>query len=206
MHCWGSQKGNPRESPQCQWVEYWVQLPNAHAAAAYRRYLFNYAEQYKAPGRFDGSGTKTRLFPMMPWLAHLDLVPSNLRLQIWLAQGFLLVCMLNVVGLLLAKFLRAGVEVGIRRAVGATRREIFAQFVVEGVFIGLLGGVLGAVFALVGLWFVRSRPSGYAHMAHMDLTILAATISLALLAAFLAALLPAWRVCRVSPALAVKVS
>lgn len=45
-------------------------------------------------------------------------------------------------------------EIGLRRAIGATRRQIAAQFVTESVIIGLLGGILGAaagVFAVIGI-------------------------------------------------------
>ncbi|WP_251274358.1 ABC transporter permease, partial [Enterobacter hormaechei] len=39
----------------------------------------------------------------------------------WLALGFLGVCLVNTVGLLLAKFLRRSGEIGVRRALGASR-------------------------------------------------------------------------------------
>ncbi|WP_104053278.1 MULTISPECIES: ABC transporter permease [unclassified Arthrobacter] len=45
-------------------------------------------------------------------------------------------------------------EIGLRRAIGATRRQIAAQFVAESVIIGLLGGILGAaagVFTVIGI-------------------------------------------------------
>ena len=45
-------------------------------------------------------------------------------------------------------------EIGLRRAIGATRRQIAAQFVAESVIIGLLGGILGAaagVFAVIAI-------------------------------------------------------
>jgi putative ABC transport system permease protein len=45
-------------------------------------------------------------------------------------------------------------EIGLRRALGATRRQISAQFMVESVVIGLLGGLIGAalgVFAVVAV-------------------------------------------------------
>jgi len=44
-------------------------------------------------------------------------------------------------------------EIGLRRALGATRRQIAWQFMIESIVIGLLGGLLGAalaVFAVVG--------------------------------------------------------
>jgi putative ABC transport system permease protein len=43
-------------------------------------------------------------------------------------------------------------EIGLRRALGATRRNIATQFMVESVVIGLLGGLIGSalgVFAVV---------------------------------------------------------
>lgn len=49
-------------------------------------------------------------------------------------------------------------EIGLRRALGARRRDIAAQFMVESVLIGLLGGVMGAslgVFAVVGVALVQ---------------------------------------------------
>lgn len=49
-------------------------------------------------------------------------------------------------------------EIGLRRALGATRREIGAQFMVESVVIGLLGGLIGAslgVLAVLGVALVQ---------------------------------------------------
>ena len=39
-------------------------------------------------------------------------------------------------------------EIGIRKALGATAREIKLQFLIEAVFISLAGGVLGTVLGL----------------------------------------------------------
>ena len=49
-------------------------------------------------------------------------------------------------------------EIGLRRALGATRRNIASQFMVESVVIGLLGGLVGSalgVFAVVGVALVQ---------------------------------------------------
>ncbi len=49
-------------------------------------------------------------------------------------------------------------EIGLRRALGATRRDIAAQFMVESLVIGLLGGLIGAavgVFAVVAVALVQ---------------------------------------------------
>jgi len=122
----------------------------------------------------------------------------------WLAFGFLLVCMINTVSLLLAKFLRRSGEIGVRRSLGASRLDIFKQCLTEAGVIGLAGGVLGLGFAAFGLWLIRQQPDEYAKLAHMDATTLWLTFVLAVAVSVLAGLLPAWRAMQVPPALQLK--
>ena len=70
--------------------------------------------------------------------------------------------------------------------------------------IGVAGGLLGLVIAELGLWSVRQRPDGYAQLAQMDAAMLLGTFVLAVFASVLAGLLPAWRACRITPALQLK--
>ena len=140
----------------------------------------------------------------MGWLAHENLVPGDVDLQLWLALGFLFVCMVNIVALLLAKFLRRGGEISVRRALGARQRDIFVQLGIEAALIGVAGGVLGLAIAQLGLWSIRQRPDDYAKLAQMDVSMLLGTLTLAVLASVLAGLLPAWRACHVPPALQLK--
>jgi putative ABC transport system permease protein len=58
--------------------------------------------------------------------------------------------------------------------------------------------------AQLGLWSVRQRPDDYAQLAQMDVPMLLGTVALAIIASVLASLLPAWRACRVVPALQLK--
>ena len=200
---WSSFEGDMK-SPVLTWLQVWVQLKDAAQVAAYRQFLIDYSAQQKALGRFERPPTQARLYGLMSWLDRQNLVPADVRLQLWLALGFLLVCMINIVALLLAKFLRRSGEVSVRRALGARRRDIFLQFGIESAVIGLAGGVLGLGIAQLGLWSVRHRPDDYAHLAQMDVSMLIGTFVLAVLASVLAGLLPAWRACRVAPALQLK--
>ena len=145
-----------------------------------------------------------RLYDVMGWLDNQNVVPSDVRMQVWLAFGFLLVCLINTVGLLLAKFLRRSSEIGVRRALGASRGSIFAQCLVEAGTVGLAGGVLGLGLALLGLWAVRQQPASYAELARLDPAMLLTTFALAIVASLLAGLLPAWRACQVTPAIQLK--
>ncbi len=188
------------------WLQFWVQLDNPVQVQAYHQYLVDYSAQQKALGRFQRPPTDAKLYSLMGWLTHKNLVPNDVRVQMWLALGFLFVCMLNIVALLLAKFLRRSSEISVRRALGAQRRDIFAQLGIESGLIGVAGGVLGVLVAQLGLWSVRHRPDDYAHLAQMDMSMLLGTFALAVVASVLAGLLPAWRACRVPPALQLKTS
>ena len=90
------------------------------------------------------------------------------------------------------------------KAIGASRREVFVQFLVEAGAVGVAGAVLGLLLALLGLWGVRQQPGDYASLAHLDLPMLLITVLLALAASLLSGLLPAWRACQVAPALQLK--
>jgi putative ABC transport system permease protein len=202
--CWG--KGSDpdhMDTAPCVWLQFWVQLDTPAKAAAYKQFLVHYSQEQKALGRFQRP-PNVRLPDVMGWLDYNKVVPGDVRLQAWLALGFLLVCLVNTVGLMLAKFLRRSPELGVRRALGASRREVFMQLLVESGVIGLTGGVAGLLLSLVGLWLVRKQPSDYAALAHLDLSMLLATFLLAVGASLLAGLLPAWRACQVTPALQLK--
>lgn len=187
----------------CAWMQFWVELDSARKAEDYRAFLENYSEQQRTAGRFERP-TNVRLRNLTEWLDDNQVVPSDVRLQTWLAFGFLAVCLLNTIGLLLAKFMRRSGEIGVRRALGAGRRAIFVQFIVEAGVVGLAGGLLGLGLAVLGLAAVREQPASYARLAELDGQMLTATVALAVAASLLAGILPAWRACQIAPAIQLK--
>ena len=197
-NCWGTPDIKHLDTTPCDWLGFWVELSNASDASIYKTYLSSYVQQQITLGRFQRP--EVALPDLMQWMRDAQVVPDDVRLQAGLASGFLLICVVNTVGLLLAKCLRRTREIGVRRALGATRRTIFAQFMVESAMVGLAGGVSGLVFAELGLWGIRHQPAQYASLAHLDIRMFVFTFVVALVASLIAGLLPAWRACVVAPA------
>jgi putative ABC transport system permease protein len=201
--CWDEAPDSSALGAPCMWIQFWVELGTAEKAAAYHAFLISYSETEKAAGRFERE-PNVRLRNVLEWLANQEVVPRDARLQTWIALGFLLVCLINTVGLLLTKFLRRSLDIGVRRALGASRRAIFFQLLVEAGAVGLAGGILGLGLAWLGLWAVRHQPTAYAELAELDLAMLVSTFVLAVVTSLLAGVLPAWRGCQVTPAAQLK--
>jgi len=138
-------------------------------------------------------------------LQRMKVVPGGARYGVLIAASFLLLCLINAAGLLLAKYLRRTQEIGVRRALGASRSQIIAQFVVDASLMGTIGSVLGAFFTFIGIAVVRHLPGFYFQLAAFDLGVLALALGLSVLAGMLAGLFPAWRASGVEPAIQVKV-
>jgi putative ABC transport system permease protein len=203
MDCWGPNPDPVALGAPCVWIQLWVELDRTDAVTAYREFLSHYPAQEQAAGRYQRP-SNARLSSVMEWLEHNEVVPRDVKLQTWIALGFLLVCLINTVGLLLTKFLRRSTEIGVRRALGASKRSIFIQLLVEAGMVGVAGGAAGVGLAWLGLWAVRHQPTPYADLAHLDIPMLIATFALAVVASLFAGILPALRGCQIAPAIQLK--
>ncbi len=209
-NCW---KSEPIESArdflnsECVWVQMWVELPTAGERDRYQAFVDNYARAQKAAGRLPRP-LNNRLFNVDQWLDFNHVVKRDNRVLIGIALLFLCVCLVNVVGLLLAKFMNGAVLTGLRRALGASRRDIVRQHLAEVLVIGLTGGIVGLGLAWLGLAGIRAIYTGnhdtYESLTRMDLTVVLATLGLSLLAGLAAGLYPAWRIGRTAPAVYLK--
>jgi putative ABC transport system permease protein len=206
MRCWGNDPnagGHDPKAKQCTWAQFWVQLDSPAQVADYQSALEQYSRQQHQLGRFERA-PNVRLRGLLNWLDVKHVIPVTVRMQTWIAFGVLLICMVNTVGLMVARFLRKSGEIGVRRALGASRRAVFMQCLVEAGLVGVAGGLAGLPLAWLGLWMVRQQPVSFAASAHMDLSMLGTALLLAVLAALGAGTWPAWRASRVAPALQVK--
>ncbi|MEO6777299.1 MAG: ABC transporter permease [Kofleriaceae bacterium] len=204
MNCWDSNHDDAEAvGAPCEWIQLWVELDSDAKAAAYHDFLTHYSQDQIRAGRYERP-VNVRMRDVTAYLDFNKVVPDDAKLQTYVALGFLLVCLVNTIGLLLTKFLRRSPEIGVRRALGASKVSIFLQLLIEAGVIGIVGGVFGLVLAWLGLWAVRHQPTSYAELAQLDLPMLAGTFLLAVVSSLLAGLLPAWRGCQVAPALQLK--
>ncbi|WP_026107578.1 ABC transporter permease [Dyella ginsengisoli] len=190
----------------CVWITPWVELDSPAEVAGYRRFLTNYAAEQQHAGRFNWA-PNVRLRDVMQWMDYEQVVPPESRISLAVALGFFLICLVNTIGLLLAKFMRRAGEIGVRRALGATRGEIYTQYLIEAGTVGLAGGLLGLLFTAIGVAGVGVlfRPE-IAKLAKLDPSLVALTFAVAIVATVLAAFYPAWRAARVQPAWQLKSS
>ncbi|MYN46522.1 FtsX-like permease family protein [Pseudoduganella sp. FT93W] len=188
---------------ECTWIQFWFELRSARERGALQDYLNSYATEQRKLGRLQRQAPN-KLYDVREWLDYMKVVGNDSKLSAWLAFGFLILCLVNTVGLLLAKFSVRAAEVGIRRALGASRREIFQQFLIETTVIGMAGGLLGLLLAFGALALIAMQSKALTVVAHMDWLMLLLTFALSVLSAVLAGLLPTWRACQTTPALQLK--
>ncbi len=176
----------------CIWIQVWVELPTAADVNRYRRYLDGYAAELHRAGRPVKPPTRVR--DLREWLVYNKVVPDEIRIASLVAFGFLMVCLVNAVALLLARFSRRNSELAIRRALGAPRSSLFAQCLIETAGDRCRGRILGLVLTFLGLAAERATlPRELVRAAQLDVELVAMTLGLAILATVAAGLYPAWR-------------
>jgi putative ABC transport system permease protein len=108
----------------------------------------------------------------------------------------LLVGAVGVANIMLIGVLERRSEIGLRRSLGATRRDIRTQFLAEAIVLALIGGAVGvsagvlstAIYALTKHWQISIPTTAWA-----------GGLGAAILIGAVAGLLPAVRAARLSP-------
>jgi putative ABC transport system permease protein len=197
---WGSNFEDFLQS-EAVWIQYWVQLDDAKQKETYLSWLNGYVGEQKKQGRF-ARPLNNRVVDVPEWLEWMDVVPPEAKTMLTISLLFLVVSSVNLIGILLGKFLARSPEVGVRRALGASRRHIFLQHVLECELVGLMGGVVGVlaslplIHAIDRLMVSADSP----RLFQLELPTLGVGILLALAAGLVAGIYPAWRICRIPPA------
>lgn len=125
------------------------------------------------------------------------------------AVGFvLLIACVNVANLLLAKGLSRWREVAVRTSIGASRRQVFKQFLTESVVLAVGGGALGVGLGVLLLRvIVAAMPADTLPSEvslHLNAPVLVVTLVATIFAGVLSGCAPAWYASRVDPAASLK--
>jgi predicted permease len=135
-----------------------------------------------------------------------DFISKDLIKNIWLLMGavgfVLLIACVNVANLLLARGTVRQKEIAVRASLGATRGQLFAQFLTESFALSLIGGVLGVSLAWGLLKVIVSLVPPFTLPSEADirlnLPVLFFSLAATLLAGVLFGCAPAWQTARLN--------
>jgi len=193
---------------ECIFFHGWFELRTAGQQRAFRELLDNYVTEQKKHGRFPRP-LNNYLYDVGGWMKRNKVVDDDNKAMVIMAFAFLAVCLVNTVGLLLAKFLNAAPASGVRRALGASRRDIFWQHLTESGVVALAGGIVGGLLGMAGIWAMRAWYGQFIdqvpRILPFDPMTFVIVVSIAVCAGVIAGLYPAWRIGRAAPASYLKV-
>jgi predicted permease len=133
---------------------------------------------------------------------HADIV-GDVRPALLVLLGsvvfVLLIACLNVANLTLAKTFSRQKEIAIRTAMGASSTRVLRQILVESVFLAILGGAIGLVYAHFGVRLIMAfLADRVPHSAEVSLNVmvLGFTVVISVMTGILAGVLPGLRLSR----------
>jgi putative ABC transport system permease protein len=135
--------------------------------------------------------------------------PDSGATQLLLAIGafmliFMLLPALNLVNLNIGRIMERGVEIGVRKAFGASSNQLVAQLVVENILLSLLGGALALLLAKgVLVWLGSSGVIPYLQI-QINFAVFALGLILTIVFGVLSGVVPAWKMSRLAPVVALK--
>jgi putative ABC transport system permease protein len=138
---------------------------------------------------------------------HFDADPGSSMVLTALVVVMLLFMMLpalNLVNLNMGRILERSAEIGVRKAFGATSRQLVAQLVLENVLLCLAGGALALMCsAAVMSWLEASAWIPYLKV-HFQWPVFGYGLLITLIFGLLSGVIPAWRMSRMDPVHALK--
>ena len=184
-------------------VQLWVELRSPADRAAYQRFVDDYVNQQKKVGRFPRPPNNV-ILSLREMLVDMGVIRPKLSAMAALSVLFLVICALNLSGLVLGKFLARAPEVSVRRALGASRLDVFLQHIFECELVGVAGGAIGMLLS-AGIVHFMGKLISDTSVISLDAEMIGSAILLSLVAGCIAGLYPAWRISSVQPAVQLKI-
>ena len=143
--------------------------------------------------QYSERGDKTRSPTITPIREHLlgSMRPAIVATLAAMSLTLLIACA-NVAALMLGQVEGRSAELAVRSALGANRRRLMQQLVVEAILLGVLAGTVGAAMAAVGFRLLAAAlPIGtWADSAAFDWTMFAVAFAIAIAAVLLVVVVP----------------
>lgn len=197
------------KNSECRWINFWAELSSEEQKQNYQQYLNNYVAEQKSLGRFPRPAENQ----LLSLEQTINLLSSSFGVSTVfeiMAFLFFLVCLINTIGILLAKYMSKLPEIALRRALGAKRYVVMTQYLIEIALISLIGGILGIILSHYGLqamMHVAIYQSDYQltvdaiqHAHQLDWFIILVALSIAVGSTLLISLIPIWKICNTPPA------
>lgn len=128
-----------------------------------------------------------------------------------IASIALVVASIGIMNTMLTSVMERTREIGIMKAIGATNKDIMSIFIIEGMLVSCIGGIIGIILGIFGSqgltmilnsFMMMGGSSSLTPVITLMSVILAVTVSL--IVGILSSLYPAWKAARMSPIEAVR--
>jgi putative ABC transport system permease protein len=129
-----------------------------------------------------------------------------------IASIALVVASIGIMNTMLTSVMERTREIGIMKAIGATTRDIMSIFIIEGMLLSSLGGVIGIILGVFGSQgltlilrsFMSMGGGGFQLNPIITVTSVVLAVAVSLIVGVLSSLYPAWKAARMSPIEAVR--
>ena len=189
--------------------------PSAAAAVAMREEYRQMMKRVEIPNPKEVQALFSYADPMLAGftrglLNHSDQTLDNDNLGTFvlictvLALLFMLLPALNLVNLNVTRILERSGEIGVRKAFGASGRDLVGQFLVENLVLAAVGGLLGLVLAAGALALLNdAHVIAYAQFA-LNWRVFGWGMVLTLVFGLMSGVYPAWKMSRLNPVVALR--
>jgi putative ABC transport system permease protein len=123
---------------------------------------------------------------------------------IGLAIAFMMLPSINLINLNISRIMERASEIGVRKAFGASNRQLVLQFIVENLLVTLLGGIIGFLISLLILMQIEASQVIPISDFSIGLNVFGYGVVLVLVFGLLSGAYPAWKMARLHPVSALK--